>query len=135
MSDTAKQRRTKACSIHSEHTAPPHPKALFRAFFVIIFSSCNPSMGDAKLTSQLRDHGGGIPADALARMGQHFFRACTHQQLAGHDIGLARVRAIARLHQGSITWQLASPGLATTLQLPQPSAPEQTAAEIRAYSA
>lgn len=79
------------------------------------------------VTLQLRDHGRGVPADALARMGQHFFRACTHQQLAGHGIGLASVRAIARLHQGSITWRLASPGLATTLQLPRASAPAQTA--------
>lgn len=66
----------------------------------------------------LRDHGHGVPDDALARMGQHFFRASTHQKLPGHGIGLASVRAIARLHQGDITWSNASPGLSTTLTLP-----------------
>lgn len=86
----------------------------------------NLQVSTRHITLQLRDHGHGVPADALARMGQHFFRACTHQQLAGHGIGLASVRAIARLHQGSITWHLARPGLATTLRLPRVSAPEST---------
>lgn len=66
----------------------------------------------------LRDHGHGVPDDALARMGQHFFRASPHQTLPGHGIGLASVRAIARLHQGDIAWSNASPGLRLVLTLP-----------------
>ncbi len=67
---------------------------------------------------QLRDHGRGVPEDALARLGSHFFRASTHQHLPGHGIGLASVRAIMQLHQGSIVWRNASPGLETRITLP-----------------
>ena len=70
---------------------------------------------------QLRDHGRGVPEDALARLGSHFFRASTHQHLPGHGIGLASVRAIMQLHQGSIVWRNASPGLETRITLPTAS--------------
>lgn len=70
---------------------------------------------------QLRDHGRGVPPEAIPRMGQHFFRASPHQQLPGHGIGLASVRAIARLHRGHIIWRNAHPGLSITLSLPAQS--------------
>ena len=70
------------------------------------------------VTLQLRDFGDGEPADARPRMGQHFFRASTHQHLPGHGIGLASVRAIVQLHWGSIAWRNAQPGLETTITLP-----------------
>ena len=71
-----------------------------------------------QIVLQLRDHGRGVPEDALARLGSHFFRASTHQHLPGHGIGLASVRAIMQLHQGSIVWRNASPGLDTRITLP-----------------
>ena len=67
------------------------------------------------ITLQLRDYGHGVPDEALAQMGQHFFRASTHHDLPGHGIGLASVRAIARLHKGSINWRNAQPGLEVSI--------------------
>ncbi len=74
---------------------------------------------DGRVTLQLRDHGHGVPAEALPRIGQHFFRASNHQQLPGHGIGLASVRAIAHLHRGKISWRNAAPGLETVFELPR----------------
>lgn len=68
---------------------------------------------------QLRDHGQGVPAAALVRMGERFFRANTHQALPGHGIGLSSVQAIAQLHRGDVAWCNAMPGLKTTLTLPR----------------
>ena len=69
----------------------------------------------------LRDHGHGVPEEVLPRLGSHFFRASSHQHLPGHGIGLASVRAIMQLHQGSIVWRNASPGLETRITLPAAS--------------
>ena len=69
----------------------------------------------------LRDHGHGVPEEVLPRLGSHFFRASSHQHLPGHGIGLASVRAIMQLHQGSIVWRNASPGLETRIMLPAAS--------------
>lgn len=50
--------------------------------------------GDVVLS--VRDHGPGLPADEVAKVGARFFRGRTHQNVAGTGLGLAIVRA--RLH-------------------------------------
>lgn len=71
----------------------------------------------------IRDHGIGVPAYALARMGERFFstpRPAEPGQLArkGSGLGLAIVRQIMQLHDGRLEWAPASPGLTVTLAWP-----------------
>lgn len=62
------------------------------------------------------DNGPGVPAAALARLGQRFFRL--DERLPGTGLGLASVGAIAQLHGASLTFEDAAPGLRARLKLP-----------------
>jgi signal transduction histidine kinase len=64
----------------------------------------------------VRDNGPGVPAAALARLGQRFFRL--DERLPGTGLGLASVNAIAQLHRGSLVVEDAAPGLRARLKLP-----------------
>ncbi|MGC4068808.1 MAG: HAMP domain-containing sensor histidine kinase [Polyangiaceae bacterium] len=64
----------------------------------------------------VRDNGPGVPAAALARLGQRFFRL--DERLPGTGLGLASVRAIARLHRAGLAFEDAAPGLRVRLTLP-----------------
>lgn len=66
----------------------------------------------------LRDFGNGVSEGVLHRLAEHFVRDPQHQQLPGHGLGLASVKAIIRLHHGEIRWQHANPGLETWIRLP-----------------
>ena len=64
----------------------------------------------------VRDNGPGVPAAALARLGQRFFRLDERQP--GTGLGLASVSAIAQLHRASLAFEDAAPGLRVRLKLP-----------------
>lgn len=64
----------------------------------------------------VRDNGRGIPQAERARVGARFYRL--DRAVPGWGLGLASVRAIARLHGGSLQLEDAAPGLIARLVLP-----------------
>jgi len=79
---------------------------------------------DDSVQLRLRDHGQGVSEGMLHRLAEHFVRDPQHQQLPGHGLGLASVKAIVRLHHGEIRWRNGKPGLETWIRLPwSPPAP------------
>jgi signal transduction histidine kinase len=55
---------------------------------------------DARLV--VRDHGMGIPAEALAHIGEPFYRANNVRSIQGTGLGLALVQKIVQLHRGTM---------------------------------
>ena len=70
----------------------------------------------AVVSITVRDSGRGIPVDEQARVGTRFYRL--DRAVPGWGLGLASVRAIARLHGGSLQFEDAGPGLIARLILP-----------------
>lgn len=69
-----------------------------------------------RVTLTITDNGPGVPPDKIERIGERFYRA--HQHVAGYGLGLTMVIAIARLHDGLVTFSNAAPGLRVQLQFP-----------------
>jgi signal transduction histidine kinase len=69
----------------------------------------------------VRDNGRGIPEEERARVGTRFYRL--DRAVPGWGLGLASVRAIARLHGGSLQLEDARPGLIARLVLPSFDSP------------
>lgn len=73
---------------------------------------------DGGVCWSLRDHGPGVPAYALPRLGQErFVDAGTGAH--GSGLGLAIVAQVARLHGGALGFEPAGPGLRVRLTLPR----------------
>lgn len=68
---------------------------------------------DGEVVLSVRDRGPGVPAAALPRLGQRFFRL--DERLPGTGLGLASVRAVAQLHGARLTLENAAPGLCARL--------------------
>ena len=68
----------------------------------------------------VRDHGPGVPEDALARLFDPFYRVETDRNRAsgGIGLGLSIARRAIELHKGSIRARNAHPGLEVELELP-----------------
>jgi two-component system sensor histidine kinase CreC len=66
----------------------------------------------------LRDHGPGVPAFALARLGERFYTAPAEGGTRGSGLGLAIVRRVLWLHGGDLRFEDAAPGLRVLMQLP-----------------
>lgn len=66
----------------------------------------------------VRDRGTGMPAAALARATERFYRADSSRTTTGSGLGLSLVDAVARLHDGALTLTNSKPGLRATVQLP-----------------
>ncbi len=64
----------------------------------------------------VRDNGRGIPEQERARVGTRFYRL--DRAVPGWGLGLASVRAIAKLHGGVLQLEDAEPGLIARLVLP-----------------
>jgi len=64
----------------------------------------------------VRDNGRGIPPEERARVGTRFYRL--DRAVPGWGLGLASVRAIAKLHGGRLQLEDAAPGLIAQLVLP-----------------
>jgi signal transduction histidine kinase len=70
----------------------------------------------ASVSITIRDNGRGIPEDERERVGVRFYRL--DRSVPGWGLGLASVRAIARLHGGTLQLLDAQPGLLARLVLP-----------------
>lgn len=67
---------------------------------------------------EVADNGPGIPAEALKRAKDRFFRVDESRTTQGSGLGLSLVDAVARLHDGTFSLQNREPGLAARLALP-----------------
>lgn len=68
----------------------------------------------------IRDHGPGVPADALSRLFDPFFRVEEERRAngGGSGLGLSIAKRAVHLHHGSIVAENASPGLRVQITLP-----------------
>ena len=75
---------------------------------------------DHRATVTVRDHGPGVPEDALAHLFDPFYRVDTDRNRAsgGIGLGLSIARRSIELHKGSIRARNAHPGLEVELELP-----------------
>lgn len=66
----------------------------------------------------VRDDGPGIPAAMREEVLKPFRRLDRSRTTAGNGLGLALVKAVATLHEGTLTLSDAEPGLVVTIELP-----------------
>jgi signal transduction histidine kinase len=73
---------------------------------------------------RVRDHGAGIPADQLARIGQRFYRAdkARSREQGGHGLGLAIAQSLIHAHGGRL-WLESEEGVGTTASFTLPTTP------------
>ncbi|HWS74080.1 MAG TPA: HAMP domain-containing sensor histidine kinase, partial [Quisquiliibacterium sp.] len=73
-----------------------------------------------ELVITVRDHGPGVPPEALARLAEPFYRpdAARQRVTGGVGLGLYLCRLVAEAHGGSVGFADAGPGLAVTVRLP-----------------
>ncbi len=73
----------------------------------------------AGMALSVRDHGPGVPAFALPRLGERFFSTPRPRDgEKGSGLGLAIARQVAALHGGRLAFESAEPGLRVVLTLP-----------------
>ncbi len=78
---------------------------------------------EGQVNISVRDHGRGVPDDALANLFEPFFRveASRSRNSGGYGLGLAIARQVVELHGGSITASHAPDGgLSVDIRLPLP---------------
>jgi signal transduction histidine kinase len=75
---------------------------------------------NGRVVVDVRDHGPGVPEDALPRLFDPFYRVETDRgrMSGGIGLGLSIARRAIELHQGSIRAKNAAPGLEVELELP-----------------
>ncbi len=73
---------------------------------------------EGKAAVEIRDHGPGIPAEALGKAKDRFFRVETSRTTEGSGLGLSLADAVARLHDGELELGDNGPGLVAILRLP-----------------
>jgi two-component system sensor histidine kinase CpxA len=73
----------------------------------------------------VRDHGLGVPPDALPQIFNPFFRveADRNRTSGGVGLGLAIARRAVELHKGTLRAENANPGLRVEIMLPVPPSP------------
>ena len=82
------------------------------------------SAHDGLATITVRDHGPGVPPDALAEIFKPFYRVEKDRDRSsgGVGLGLAIASRAVDLHQGRITARNANPGLIVEIELPADTA-------------
>ncbi len=81
---------------------------------------------DDRVAISVRDHGFGIDADELNRVGERFFRARTSSGTAGTGIGLNLVKTLVEMHGGTFSVE-SKKGEGSTFTIYLPIAgPDQT---------
>jgi signal transduction histidine kinase len=74
--------------------------------------------GGGRARLEVADDGPGIPESFRAKAFERFSRLEASRSLPGSGLGLSLVRAVARLHGGSVALEDARPGLVAVLELP-----------------
>jgi len=76
-------------------------------------------IGD-RVQISVRDHGPGVPEEAVSRLFDPFFRAdASRDPTSGNvGLGLAIARRAVLIHHGNITARNANPGLCVTIEIP-----------------
>lgn len=69
----------------------------------------------------VRDHGPGLTASDLARIGERFWRSARHRAVPGTGLGLATARALLESAGATIEVTSGNPGLVVVLRLPTPT--------------
>jgi len=92
------------------HGHPPLEVRLCRAADGLVFT--------------VRDHGPGVPSEALAQLGEAFYRpdAARGRSSGGVGLGLYLCRLVAQAHGGRLSARSAAPGLEVTVRIPVPEA-------------
>lgn len=67
----------------------------------------------------VRDHGAGVPPEALPHLFERFYRVDTARTSSGFGIGLALVKAIVELHGGRVHAHNREPGFEVEVELPR----------------
>jgi signal transduction histidine kinase len=67
---------------------------------------------------EIADSGIGVPSAEFDNLFSRFYRVDKSRQLAGNGLGLSLVKAIIKLHNGSITLFDNSPGLKVVISVP-----------------
>jgi signal transduction histidine kinase len=87
---------------------------------------CRIEMGVDAANSEYRlwvaDNGPGIPEDSREHAMKKYGRLEGARTLEGSGLGLALVRAVARLHGGDLSLEDNRPGLRAVMRLPKPDA-------------
>jgi signal transduction histidine kinase len=75
---------------------------------------------NSKVMVDVRDHGPGVPEEALPRLFDAFYRVESHRDRTsgGIGLGLSIARRAIELHKGSIRARNAQPGLQVEMELP-----------------
>ena len=83
----------------------------------------SPESG-GQLRLSVRDHGPGVPPEAIARLAEPFYRpdSARTRGAGGVGLGLHLCRRVAEAHGGTLTLENAAPGLRVTANLPWPGA-------------
>lgn len=83
-----------------------------------VVPSLSALKGGVRLT--VRDQGPGVPEEALAKLGQPFFRpdSARTRGSGGVGLGLSLCKQIAQAHGGSLSLRNAHPGLEASVELP-----------------
>lgn len=84
--------------------------------------SLDGRLADGRILLVVADDGPGIPPDARERVFQRFVRLDASRSVPGSGLGLSLVRAIVRLHGGTISLSDNRPGLRCTIILPDDAA-------------
>jgi signal transduction histidine kinase len=89
--------------------------------------------GDHAAVIVVRDHGPGVPDEALARIFDPFFRVeeARNTNGGGSGLGLSIAKRAVQAHHGSIAAENAAPGLRVRLSIPLVSVPVQPNAPVR----
>ncbi len=74
---------------------------------------------------RIADDGTGIPEDEREKVFQRLYRVERSRQVPGSGLGLSLVRAIATLHDGTVTLADAQPGLVVVLSASRPITAQQ----------
>jgi two-component system sensor histidine kinase CpxA len=151
--DTSIEAAAKGCHLEIKNMQPAtltgDPELLRRAIENVVRNAIRYSPEGASIDIDLhttadlaqisiRDHGPGVPEDALPRIFDAFYRVEEDRDRAsgGVGLGLAIAKRAVDLHKGKLSARNAYPGLLVTIALPVKSdtkekAPEEVAQQVR----
>jgi two-component system sensor histidine kinase CpxA len=133
--DSSIEAASHGCAVHYEHREPVtvagDAELLRRAVENVIRNAIRHApretavevklaRSNAHVVVDIRDHGPGVPEEALPRLFDPFYRVESDRNRAsgGIGLGLSIARRAIELHRGNIRARNAQPGLEVELELP-----------------